>query len=116
MLSTAIYPAYSPKPAAFARPLATRELRVRLGFRGVSISDALGTVSAGAFGGPAKAGLAAAKAGTDLLLFTDYHAGARAYRGAASQASLRRSRPGPVRALGAARPRPSAPPAGRDLN
>ena len=72
MLSTAIYPAYSPKPAAFARPLATRELRVRLGFRGVSISDALGTVSAGAFGGPAKAGLAAAKAGTDLLLFTDY--------------------------------------------
>ena len=27
MLSTAIYPAFSPKPAAFARPLATRELR-----------------------------------------------------------------------------------------
>ena len=81
MLSTAIYPAYSPKPAAFARPLATRELRVRLGFRGVSISDALETASVGAFGGPAKAGLAAAKAGTDLLLFTDYHAGARAYRG-----------------------------------
>ncbi len=80
MLSTAIYPAFSPKPAAFARPLATRELRVRLGFRGVSISDALGTVSAGAFGGPAKSGLAAAKAGTDLLLFTDYHAGGMAYR------------------------------------
>ena len=80
MLSTAIYPAFSPKPAAFARPLATRELRVRLGFRGVSISDALDTASAGAFGGPAKAGLAAAKAGTDLLLFTDYQAGARAYR------------------------------------
>ena len=81
MLSTAIYPAYSPKPAAFARPLATRELRVRLGFRGVSISDALETASVGAFGGPAKAGLAAAKAGTDLLLFTSYHAGARAYGG-----------------------------------
>jgi beta-N-acetylhexosaminidase len=80
MLSTAIYPAFSPKPAAFARPLATRELRVRLGFRGVSITDALGTVSVGAFGGPAKAGLAAAKAGADLLLYTDFGAGARAYR------------------------------------
>jgi beta-N-acetylhexosaminidase len=80
MLSTAIYPAFSSKPAAFARPLATRELRVRLGFRGVSISDALGTVSVGAFGGPAKAGLAAARAGTDLLLFSDYQSGARAYR------------------------------------
>jgi beta-N-acetylhexosaminidase len=81
MLSTAIYPAFSPKPAAFARPIATRELRVRLGFRGVSISDALETAAVRAFGRPAKAGLAAAKAGTDLLLFTDYHAGARAYRG-----------------------------------
>ncbi len=80
MLSTAIYPAYSGKPAAFARPIATRELRTRLGFRGVSITDALGTVSVGAFGGPAKAGLSAAKAGTDLLLFTDYRAGASAYR------------------------------------
>ena len=81
MLSTAIYPAFSPKPAAFARPLATRELRVRLGFRGVSITDALGTVAAGAIGGPAKAGLAAAKAGVDLLLYSDFQAGARAYRG-----------------------------------
>jgi beta-N-acetylhexosaminidase len=80
MLSTAIYPALSEKPAAFARPIATRELRVRLGFHGVSITDALGTAAVGAFGGPAKAGLSAAKAGTDLLLFTDYRAGARAYR------------------------------------
>lgn len=80
MLSTAIYPAYSGKPAAFARPIATRELRVRLGFHGVSITDALGTAAVAAFGGTAKAGLSAAKAGTDLLLFTDYRAGARAYR------------------------------------
>lgn len=80
MLSTAIYPAYSLKPAAFARPIATRELRARLGFHGVSITDALGSAAVGAFGGPAKAGLSAAKAGTDLLLFTDYRAGARAYR------------------------------------
>jgi beta-N-acetylhexosaminidase len=78
MLSTAIYPALSPKPAAFARPIATGELRDRLGFDGVSISDALETVSVDAFGGPAKAGVAAARAGTDILLFTDHRAGARA--------------------------------------
>jgi beta-N-acetylhexosaminidase len=78
MLSTAIYPALSPMPAAFARPIATGELRDRLGFEGVSISDALETVSVKDFGGPAKAGLAAARAGTDLLLFTEQRAGARA--------------------------------------
>jgi beta-N-acetylhexosaminidase len=70
MLSTAIYPAFSTRPAAFARPIATEELRVRLGFQGVSITDALETVSVRDFGGPAKAGLAAARAGVDLLLFT----------------------------------------------
>ena len=43
MLSSAIYPALSPKPAAFARPIATGELRGRLGFEGVSITDALGS-------------------------------------------------------------------------
>ncbi len=71
MLSTAIYPAFSDKPAAFARPLATTELRGRLGFEGVSVTDALGTVAVESFGGPARAGLAAARAGTDLLLFND---------------------------------------------
>ncbi len=41
MLSTAIYPALSPRPAAFSRAIATGELRGRLGFEGVSITDAL---------------------------------------------------------------------------
>jgi beta-N-acetylhexosaminidase len=80
MLSTAIYPAFSPLPAAFARPIATGELRSRLGFEGVSITDALESVAVRDFGGPAKAGVAGAKAGVDLLLFTDYRAGARAQR------------------------------------
>jgi beta-N-acetylhexosaminidase len=80
MLSTAIYPAFSPKPAAFARPIATDELRSRLGFEGVSITDALESVAVRDFGGPAKAGRAAAEAGVDLLLFSDYQAGARAQR------------------------------------
>jgi len=80
MLSTAIYPAFSPKPAAFARPLATGELRGRLGFEGVSVTDALQTVAVAHFGGPRKAALAAARAGTDLLLFTDLSAAASARR------------------------------------
>jgi beta-N-acetylhexosaminidase len=80
MLSTAIYPAFSPKPAAFARPLATAELRSRLGFEGVSITDALGAASVRAFGGPVEAGLAAVRAGTDLLLYADYREAARVQR------------------------------------
>jgi beta-N-acetylhexosaminidase len=78
MIGSAIYPALSPKPAAFSRPIATRELRTRLGFEGVSITDALGSVAVADFGGPAKAGVAAARAGTDVLLFTDYRSGVRA--------------------------------------
>jgi beta-N-acetylhexosaminidase len=74
MLSTAIYPALSPAPAAFARPIATGELRNRLGFEGVSVTDALETVAVRAFGGPAQAGVAAVRAGSDLLLYT--HLGA----------------------------------------
>jgi beta-N-acetylhexosaminidase len=80
MLSTAIYPALSGKPAALSHAVATGELRDRLGFQGVSISDSLGSVAAQAVGGPAKTALAAARAGTDLLLFTDLGDAARARR------------------------------------
>ncbi|MBS1879995.1 MAG: glycoside hydrolase family 3 protein [Actinobacteria bacterium] len=79
MLSTAIYPAFSEVPAAFTRAIATGELRRRLGFRGVSITDALETSAVAAFGGPGRAGVAAARAGVDLLLFTDL-SGAEAAR------------------------------------
>ena len=80
MLSTAIYPAFSGKPAALSRSVAVGELRERLGFQGVSITDALGSVSARAVGGPAKTALAAARAGTDLVLFSDLGDAARAQR------------------------------------
>lgn len=80
MLSTAIYPALSAKPAAFARSIASGELRGRLGFDGVSVTDALGTVAVQDFGGPAKAGLAAVRAGTDLLLFNDLAQAESAWR------------------------------------
>ena len=71
MLSTAIYPAISPLPAALSPQIAIGELRQRLGFEGVSISDALETVAVQAYGGPAKVSLTAVRAGTDLLLFAD---------------------------------------------
>jgi beta-N-acetylhexosaminidase len=78
MLSTAIYTHFSHRPAAFTKSIATGELRHRVGFKGVSITDALETTSAADFGGPAKVGVAAAKAGADLLLFTADDAAAKA--------------------------------------
>jgi beta-N-acetylhexosaminidase len=89
MLSTAIYPAFSPQPAAFSRAIASGELRERLGFEGVSITDALSTVAVRAFGGTAKVATAAAGAGADLLLYTDPGEAARA-----QQALLLRLRSG----------------------
>jgi beta-N-acetylhexosaminidase len=78
MLSTAIYTHFSHRPAAFTKAIATRELRGRVGFAGVSITDSLQTTAAASFGGPAKVGVAAAKAGVDLLLFTGESAASKA--------------------------------------
>jgi beta-N-acetylhexosaminidase len=69
MLSTAIYPAFSDDPAAFTRAIATGELRDRLGFEGVIVTDALETPAVEDFGGTAKVAAAGARAGVDLLLF-----------------------------------------------
>jgi beta-N-acetylhexosaminidase len=69
MLSNAIYRALSPAPAVLSPPVVTDELRGRLGFRGVTISDDL---EAGAFAGassPTQVARAAAQAGVDLLLY-----------------------------------------------
>lgn len=80
MLSTAVYPAFSDRPAAFTRSIATGELRHRLGFEGVTISDALETPAVEHFGTPAEAAVAAAAAGTDLLLYTRLGPAMRARR------------------------------------
>jgi beta-N-acetylhexosaminidase len=77
MVGTAIYPAFSGRPAAFSRRIVTGELRERLGFRGVTVTDALGTVAARAFGGPRRVTPAAAHAGMDLMLFSDYSSALR---------------------------------------
>jgi beta-N-acetylhexosaminidase len=71
MLSTATYPAFSDRPAAFTRRIATGELRGRLGFQGVTITDSLGGAAVAAFGGQREAAVDGAAAGDDLLLFDD---------------------------------------------
>jgi beta-N-acetylhexosaminidase len=71
MLSTATYPALSSRPAAFTRRIATGELRRRLGFRGVTITDSLGGAAVAEFGGQREAAVDGAAAGDDLLLFDD---------------------------------------------
>ena len=80
MLSTAIYPAFSDRPAAFTRAIATGELRDRLGFEGVSITDALETPAVEDFGGTAKVAVAGARAGADLLLFARLGPAERAWK------------------------------------
>jgi beta-N-acetylhexosaminidase len=94
MLSTAVYPALDRRPAAFS-PTVVRELRRRVGFGGVTITDALEAASVRSFGGPGRAALAAASAGTDLLLFTDRAAarsGRRALVAGARRGTLDRGR------------------------
>lgn len=71
MLSTAIYPAFGDRPAAFNRRIVTGELRGRLGFGGVTITDSLGGAAVAEFGGQREAAVDGAAAGDDLLLFDD---------------------------------------------
>jgi beta-N-acetylhexosaminidase len=80
MLSTAIYPAFSDRPAAFTRAIVTGELRNRVGFEGVSITDALETPAVEDFGGTAKAAVAGARAGADLLLYARLGPAEQAWR------------------------------------
>ena len=72
MLSLATYPALADRPAAFSTKVVEGELRGRLGFGGVTITDGLGAAAAGAFGDPARVALAAEAAGNDLLLYSDW--------------------------------------------
>lgn len=72
MLALAAYPEIDERPAALSRPIATGELRGRLGFAGVSITDALDAAAAREFGTDAEVALAAVRAGSDLLLYPDF--------------------------------------------
>lgn len=82
MLSTAIYPRVDPRPAAFSSRWATTELRERLGFDGVAMTDDLQAASVSKYGSPAQLAYFTLHAGVDLPLFAkDYKTGARAAEG-----------------------------------
>lgn len=82
MLSTAIYPRVDPRPAAFSRRWVSDELRGRLRFTGVAITDDLQAPAVAKFGSPSQLAFFAVRAGVDLPLFAQtYEAGARAAAG-----------------------------------
>jgi beta-N-acetylhexosaminidase len=70
MVSSAIYPALSAKPAVFSSKVVEGELRGRLGFGGVTISDALDAPAMARYGSTHKRALLATRAGVDLLLYS----------------------------------------------
>ncbi|MBX5443339.1 MAG: beta-N-acetylhexosaminidase, partial [Solirubrobacteraceae bacterium] len=75
MLANAVYPALDPdRPASLSRAIATGELRGRLGFRGVTITDDLEAGALAPFGGPARVAELGVRAGVDLLLFAGSYA------------------------------------------
>jgi beta-N-acetylhexosaminidase len=82
MLSTAIYPRVDPRPAAFSRRWVTQELRERLAFDGVTVTDDLQAAAVAKFGTPSQLAFFALRAGIDLPLFCQtYEAGAQAATG-----------------------------------
>ena len=69
MVSWAVYPALDQKfPAGLSSTIVRGELRKRLGFAGVTITDALEAGALKNFGATGKRATLAAKAGMDLLL------------------------------------------------
>lgn len=78
MVSWAIYPALDSKfPAGLSSTIVQGELRKRLGFSGVTITDALEAGALGPFGSIARRATLTARAGMDLLLCAEgnYHEG-----------------------------------------
>jgi len=69
MASWAVYPALDARlPSGLSPAIISGELRRRLRFRGVTITDALEAGAIASFGTPAGCGVLAARAGMDLLL------------------------------------------------
>ena len=68
MTSWATYPALDPRRPAGLSPIVQNELRQRLGFRGVTITDALDAGAVSPFGSLARRSILAAAAGADLIL------------------------------------------------
>jgi beta-N-acetylhexosaminidase len=69
MASWAVYPALDPaSPAGLSSAVIQDELRGRLGYQGVTITDAIGAGALSAFGSSGQRAMLAAQAGMDLVL------------------------------------------------
>lgn len=69
MVSWAVYPALdATRPAGLSSKIVQGELRQRLGYTGVTVTDALEAGALQSFGGPGQRAVDAASAGMDLLL------------------------------------------------
>ncbi|KAK5994479.1 putative secreted glycosyl hydrolase [Cladobotryum mycophilum] len=68
MTSWAIYPSFDTLPAGLSSRWIKDELRGRLGFKGVTITDAMEAGALKSFGSNAEVAVVAAKAGMDILL------------------------------------------------
>ena len=69
MVSWAVYPAFDPNhPAGMSTAVVQQELRGRLGYTGVTITDALEAKALNAYGSPGERAVDSASAGMDLLL------------------------------------------------
>jgi len=69
MVSWAVYPAFDPsRPAGLSQAVVQGQLRKRLKFTGVTITDAIGAGALRAYGTTANKALLAAQAGMDLIL------------------------------------------------
>jgi len=94
MVSTAVYPALDTRPAALSRAWVVRQLRRRVGFRRVIVSDDLGTPAVASFGSLGERAVLSVQAGVDLPLFSSsYLSSARAanaLRAAAKEGRLSR--------------------------
>jgi beta-N-acetylhexosaminidase len=88
MLNWAVYPALdASRPAGLSPAVVNGELRQRLGFTGVTITDALEAGALQPFGGIGRRARLAAAAGMDLILCS----GQRAGEGAAARVALARA-------------------------
>ncbi len=67
MVGTAVYPAYSPLPAATSPAIVTGLLRKSLGFRGVTLSDDLATKGVSPWFDAGEATVRAVRAGIDMV-------------------------------------------------
>jgi beta-N-acetylhexosaminidase len=92
MLSTAIYPALSARPAALSPEVAGTLLRHELGFHGVTVTDDLEGAAVSSYGSPAGLAARAVRAGADLAMFAQsLDTGVAAARGLAREIATDRS-------------------------